>query len=145
MSILNTISGTISYKCDNGNLTHLTWGDAYKNAPEDVNVSKELQEYFKGQTKVFSSKLKPEGTTFQKKVWQALLNISYGEVKTYKDIADEVDSHPRAIGGAVGKNPIPIIIPCHRVVGSNGKMTGFSGGEGIKTKEILLKLEQENK
>lgn len=145
MAWLNTVSGMISFKEEGGCLTNLTWGDKYKNDPCSEHVQAELKEYFKGELKSFKTPLNPKGTTFQMKVWDALLNIPYGEVVSYKDIAIKVGSHPRAIGGAVGKNPIPIIIPCHRVVASDGKMCGFSGGEGISTKEILLKLENENK
>lgn len=144
MPLLKTKSGEISYQVKEGALTHLTWGNAYATGGEDLNVNLELNNYFAGNLKKFSLKLDPEGTSFQKKVWQALLEIPYGTLVTYKDIAKKVDSHPRAVGGAVGKNPIPIIIPCHRVVGSNGALTGFSAGSGLPTKEILIQHEQQN-
>jgi len=142
--LLKTKSGEISYQVKAGALTRLTWGNEYAKNCEDVNVSLELKNYFAGTLKKFNSKVEPEGTIFQKKVWQALLDIPYGTLVTYKDIAKKVNSHPRAVGGAVGKNPIPIIIPCHRVVGSNGALTGFSGGNGLPTKEILIQHEQQN-
>lgn len=134
---MQTPVGTLSVIEINGKVCALNWanGDMSKEA------KKQLDEYFNKQRKVFDFEYEINGTAFQKKVWKALLNIPYGTTKTYKDIAEEVGSHPRAIGGAVGANPIPIFIPCHRVVGSSGKMTGFSGGEGIPTKETLLKLE----
>tara|TARA_R110000868_G_scaffold189695_2_gene433062 strand:- start:107421 stop:107858 length:438 start_codon:yes stop_codon:yes gene_type:complete len=145
MASLNTISGVISFKEENGKLTHLTWGNTYSECPCSTQIINELGAYFTGNDKKFNIPLEPKGTAFQKKVWHYLLTIPYGALKTYKDVAIAVGSHPRAVGGAVGKNPIPIIIPCHRVVASNGKMCGFSGGEGIKTKEILLKHEQLHK
>ncbi len=134
---MQTPVGTLSVIEINGKVCALNWADGEMSK----NAEKQLDEYFNKQRKVFDFEYELEGTAFQKKVWKALLNIPYGTTKTYKDIAEEVGSHPRAIGGAVGANPVPIFIPCHRVVGSSGKMTGFSGGEGIPTKETLLKLE----
>jgi methylated-DNA-[protein]-cysteine S-methyltransferase len=144
MPTLQTPTGYLSYKSFNGKLLSLVWGDTYENQPEDFNISKELDLYFQGKLRDFSMQVLPEGTAYQQKVWQALLTIPYGEVRTYKDIAEQIGSHARAVGSAVGKNPIPIIIPCHRVLGSNGSLTGFSGGEGITTKKQLLDLEQNN-
>ena len=84
-----------------------------------------------------------EGTVFQKKVWQALLSIPFGETRSYRDIAEQVGNIKavRAVGAANGKNPISIIAPCHRVVGVNGKLVGFAGG--LNNKEILLGLEKQ--
>jgi methylated-DNA-[protein]-cysteine S-methyltransferase len=90
-----------------------------------------------GAVKLF--KLNPNGTGFQKLVWQALLDIPYGTLSSYGAIAKRLGSSPRAVGGAVGHNPISILIPCHRVVGSGGKLTGYAGGLDRKT--ALLKLE----
>ena len=91
---------------------------------------------------MFDLPLRPSGTQFQVAVCNAMLRIRYGEVRTYGEIAEDISSAPRAVGGACGRNPIPILIPCHRVVGANGKLTGFSGGEGVSTKRTLLTLEQ---
>lgn len=101
----------------------------------------QLQAYFQGERKSFDLKLNPQGTPYQKKVWQALQDIPFGEVATYKEIAIVTgnDKASRAVGMANGKNPIPIIIPCHRVIGSNGKLTGFAFGLGVKSQ--LLSLE----
>ena len=101
----------------------------------------ELEEYFEGKRKTFDIKLKPKGTEFQKKVWKELEKIPYGEIRNYKDIA-EACGNPRAsraVGMANNKNPLPIIIPCHRVIGSNGKLTGYAGG--LKIKAVLLRIE----
>lgn len=108
-------------------------------------IISQLNEYFKGERKHFDLPLKPLGTEFQKRVWKALMNIPYGETKSYKEIAIEVGSPKacRAVGSANNKNPIPIIIPCHRVIGSTGKLVGFAGG--LNLKEKLLNLEQKQK
>ena len=106
---------------------------------------KELEEYFKGKRKEFTVPCRPEGTDFQKRVWEALTRIPYGETRTYKEIAAEAGNPKasRAVGMANNKNPVPIIIPCHRVVGSDGRLTGYAGGLGVK--EFLLNLERENR
>ncbi len=102
----------------------------------------QLQAYFAGELLKFNLKLAPQGTAFQKLVWQALLTIPYGETRSYGEIAQCIGqpTASRAVGAANGLNPIPIIIPCHRVIGSTGKLVGFGGG--LATKEHLLKLEQ---
>ena len=104
-------------------------------------TEQQLQEYFSGKRKTFSLKLNPGGTEFQKKVWQALLTIPFGETKSYLELALQVGNRKacRAVGAANGKNPISIIIPCHRVIGRDGKLTGFAGG--LETKAQLLSLE----
>lgn len=110
-----------------------------------IQCKNQLQEYFEGKRKEFDLNIKfIKGTEFQISVWKALSNISYGEKVTYKSIAEKINNPKavRAVGGANNKNPIAIIIPCHRVVGSNGKMVGYAGGIGKK--EYLLKLEEKN-
>lgn len=105
----------------------------------------QLMEYFKGQRKTFDIPLKPQGTVFQMKVWKELLNIPYGETCTYKDIATRLGNPKacRAVGGANNKNPIMIIIPCHRVVGKNGDLVGYACGLDVKSK--LLEIEKETR
>lgn len=103
----------------------------------------QLQEYFGGKRQTFTLPLAPVGTVFQKKVWAALQTIPFGETRSYGQIAEHI-GHPtavRAVGGANGRNPISIIVPCHRVIGANGKLTGFAGG--LKTKAYLLNLEKQ--
>lgn len=104
-------------------------------------AEQQLNEYFEGRRKKFDLPLSPEGTEFQVKAWKALSSIPYGKVWSYGQQAEYLKSPKaqRAVGGANGKNPIPIIIPCHRVIGSTGKLTGFSGGMSMKV--YLLKLE----
>ncbi|WP_139891536.1 methylated-DNA--[protein]-cysteine S-methyltransferase [Bacillus sp. D386] len=101
----------------------------------------QLEEYFKGERQQFSVKLNPHGTPFQQSVWKELLQIPYGETRSYKQVAERIGnpSASRAVGMANNKNPIFIIVPCHRVIGSSGKLVGYGGG--IDIKERLLKLE----
>ncbi len=114
-------------------------------APRDddavADAAAQLDEYFRGQRRAFDLELAPRGTEFQLLCWRALQRIPYGETRSYADIAREIGrpAAVRAVGAANGANPIPIIIPCHRVVGSNGSLTGFGGG--LETKRWLLALE----
>lgn len=113
-----------------------------KTHPIILKTEKELSEYFLGKRKNFSVKLNFIGTDFQKKVWAALLTIPFGETRSYGQIASQI-SNPkasRAVGAAIGKNPVSIITPCHRVIGSSGKLTGFAGG--LEIKSYLLDLEK---
>ncbi len=102
----------------------------------------QLDEYFKGDRSEFTLKLKPPGTDFQKNVWQELLKIPFGQTTSYLHIATEIGNKKaiRAVGAANGQNRIPIIIPCHRVIGSDGSLIGFGGG--IWRKEWLLRHEK---
>jgi len=104
-------------------------------------VKEQLSAYFAGKLRDFDLKLTLHGTDFQKSVWRLLLEIPFGETRSYGDLANQLGSPgaSRAVGLANGSNPIPIIVPCHRVIGSTGKLTGFGGG--IETKQFLLELE----
>lgn len=104
-------------------------------------AAKQLDEYFAGDRIEFDLPLKPVGTPFQEQVWDTLTQIPYGETWSYGELARRIGKPKasRAVGAANGLNPIPVIIPCHRVIGSNGKLTGFGGG--LETKEFLLGLE----
>ena len=105
-------------------------------------AARQLQDYFDGQRTQFDLPLNPAGSEFRRKVWDALRRIPPGETRSYLDIAREIGCRsPRAIGQANGDNPIPIIIPCHRVVAADGSLGGYSGGEGPATKRYLLALE----
>ena len=109
--------------------------------PTLLSAEKELNEYFAGTRKTFSVALDMHGTFFQKQVWEALLAIPFGETRSYGQIATQLGNPKamRAVGAANGQNPIPIIVPCHRVIGANGKLTGFGGG--LEIKDQLLSLE----
>lgn len=103
---------------------------------------RQLDEYFAGMRTTFDLPLDPVGTAFQRDVWRALLTIPYGETRSYADIARAIGrpTATRAVGAANGRNPLPIVTPCHRVIGSNGTLTGFGGG--LPNKQLLLALEQ---
>lgn len=119
-------------------------GDTLKETEIIKQAILQLNEYLNGQRKFFELNLKPKGTEFQKKVWKALQNIPYGETRTYKQIAEAIENPKacRAVGMANNKNPIFIVIPCHRVIGTDGSLTGY--GAGLPIKEKLLSLEKNN-
>lgn len=106
-------------------------------------AAQQLEEYFSGRRRAFSVSIRPSGTPFQLSVWQALAGIPYGETVCYADIAVSIGNPKacRAVGMANNRNPLPIIVPCHRVVGKDGKLVGYAGG--LETKEWLLKLEKQ--
>jgi methylated-DNA-[protein]-cysteine S-methyltransferase len=110
--------------------------------PVIVETERQLGEYFAGKRKAFSVALDMRGTRFQKDVWEALLAIPFGETRSYGQLAKQLGNPraTRAVGAANGRNPISIIVPCHRVIGSSGKLTGFAGG--LETKAHLLSLEE---
>lgn len=114
------------------------------NEKELTEACRQLAEYFTGKRKHFELKLNPSGTEFQRQVLDELVRIPYGTTVSYSDIARRI-GRPRAVravGAANGRNPIPVVIPCHRVIGADGDLTGFGGG--LPTKEALLRLELEN-
>ena len=113
-----------------------------KETPVIKQAFSELSEYFSGQRKIFSVPIQPEGTPFQQKVWQTLQSIPYGEVRSYQEVAKTVGNFKasRAVGMANNHNPLPFFIPCHRVVGADGSLTGYAGGVDVKQK--LLQLEK---
>lgn len=114
-----------------------------ENAAVLDNAAAQLSEYFAGTRTSFDLPIAWEGTPFQQAIWRELQSIPFGKSVTYQELGESagVGKAPRAVGGAVGKNPVPIIVPCHRVLGASSKITGYSGGEGIPTKERLLALE----
>lgn len=120
-----------------------SFGEVEKNPEKNSMYKSALDSYFKGDLKKFNVPLNLKGTPFQIRVWNELIRIPYGEVRTYGDIAKFTNSSPRAIGQAVKRNPVPIVIPCHRVVSASG-IGGFGGqtaGKNIFTKKRLLEIE----
>lgn len=115
------------------------------NFDESNDIQKQLTEYEKGTRKTFELPLHLKGTDFQKLVWNALLEIPYGETRSYQEIAIRIGKPKalRAVGGACNRNPIGIIVPCHRVIGKNGSLTGYAGG--LSYKELLLNHEKDGK
>ncbi|MEF1291353.1 methylated-DNA--[protein]-cysteine S-methyltransferase [Vibrio sp. M260118] len=117
-------------------------GQYVENDPILTQAIKQLEEYFSGQRKTFDLPVSAIGTEFQNKVWHALTTIPYGETWSYQDLANAIGNPKavRAVGLANGKNPVSVIVPCHRVIGKSGKLTGYAGG--VETKAKLLELEQ---
>ena len=135
--------GPLTIHEDDGFLTSVDWTWS-KNQQETgllAMMRDQLTNYFDGALTDFSLPLAPTGTPFQHRVWKAMCDIPYGEVQSYGQIAKKLRSGPRAVGMACARNPLPIFIPCHRVVGANGTLTGYSGGTGLASKEYLLTLE----
>lgn len=144
---IDTPVGKMFLSSDGENITELKFGSCGKDFPDAVTekARAELEEYFAGTRKSFSVALKPKGTAFQKSVWAALCEIPYGKTASYGFIAEKIGNKKacRAVGMANNRNPIAIIIPCHRVVGANGSLTGYAGG--LDKKEFLLKLEAQRR
>lgn len=113
---------------------------ALGDSPVVTRALSQLNEYFNGNRRVLDFPVKTHGTAFQEAVWAQIAKIGFGEIRTYADIAAAIGKPlaARAVGGAVGSNPVPLVIGCHRVMGASGKITGFSGGDGIPTKRWLL-------
>lgn len=142
--------GTLTAACDGNAITGL-WlpGQKYYLAgaedavPGDAPVfwalERYLVAYFAGEAPKMDLPLAPQGSAYRQQVWRALLEIPYGQAVTYGQLAERVGGSPRSVGGAVGRNPISILIPCHRVVGSGGSLTGYAGG--LDAKRFLLRLE----
>ena len=144
---ISTPMGTLTAVEEDGALIRLDFG---KNEPAGAEYGetglltetrRQMAEYFSGKRREFTLPLAPRGTAFQMKVWNALSAIPYGQTRSYRDIALQIESPNavRAVGGANHNNPISIIIPCHRVIGANGSLTGYGGG--LDKKEALLALE----
>ena len=147
-TVLESPIGPLTLAEGDGCITHLLFGrdvpPGYAEGRSELlsRGALELTEYFAGKRREFSLPLAPSGTPFQQRVWAALRDIPYGETRTYKDIAIAAGCPRgfRAVGMANHNNPISIIIPCHRVVGADGKLTGYGGG--LDTKAYLLELEK---
>ena len=146
-----TIIGSLGIKDDGKNIIEIFFSK--EEIPRDLELKEsplikatmeQLQEYFEGKRKDFDIPMEAKGTEFQKSVWDQLLKVPYGETCSYGEIAKRIGNPKasRAIGMANNRNPISIIIPCHRVIGASGKLVGYGGGLDIK--ERLLKLEKEN-
>ena len=148
--IVDSPIGQLQLVAESGYVTELNWPACHRavalpsgNNDDVLSIAAdELGQFFLGSRRAFTTPINAQGTDFQPRVWKELLTIKWGETRTYKDVAMLVGlpKGARAVGAAIGRNPIPIFIPCHRVLGSSGALTGFSGGLPIK-KALLL---QEN-
>ena len=139
---LETIIGPVFVEELNGNVSKIGWHHVEldnQTSPVLEDALDQLKRYFAGELTAFDLPLAPAGSAFQQRVWSAMCEIPHGETWTYAELARRADTAARAVAGACGANPIPIIIPCHRVVASNGS-GGYSGRGGLKTKSALLDL-----
>lgn len=143
-----TTTVTLTLIADNNNLLRIDFGSQRpantieQTTPILALAAQQLEEYFHGLRRDFTIPLKANGTQFQQQVWQALTHIPYGMTHTYKELAETIGKPKasRAVGSACNRNPLPIIIPCHRVIGSSGSLTGYAGG--LELKAMLLKMEE---
>ncbi len=140
---MNSPLGSLTLFEERGALVAIEWGRApgSPSSPMLSEAVKQLDAYFDGRLRAFDLPLTPAGTAFQRTVWTLIRDIPHGATRTYGEFARALGTAPRPVGGACGRNPIPIVIPCHRVIGAGGRMTGYSGGEGVATKRALLRLE----
>jgi methylated-DNA-[protein]-cysteine S-methyltransferase len=140
---VDTPVGVLSLVERDGAIVAVHWGKAKQETetPLLAAAKAQLDGYFFCGLKNFELPLAPSGTNFDRQVWRAMLEIPWGRTKTYGEIAAALGGTARNVGTACGRNPIPIIIPCHRVVGADGAMIGYSGGAGVESKVALLALE----
>jgi methylated-DNA-[protein]-cysteine S-methyltransferase len=140
---LHSPVGELTLSEDDGAIVALDWGWGrdQEETPLLSEAKAQLNAYFDGSRKDFSLPLRPYGSQFQQDVWKEMLNIPYGKTMTYGEMAKKLKSAAQAIGGACGRNPIPIIIPCHRVLASGGKLGGYTADGGVEIKQALLQLE----
>ncbi len=144
---LHTPVGDLTVSEENGAIVAIDWGWGRDQAISSVlrDARKQLHEYFDGTRNTFDLPLAPTGSAYRQRVWRCLSDIPYGDVRSYREIAAVAGGSARSVGGANGHNPIPIVIPCHRVLASNGAggytIGGYSGGDGLDTKRYLLRLE----
>jgi len=126
-----------------GKIVALDWGTAVveSDTPVLAAAAQQLNAYFYCELRRFDLPLAPPGTAFQQAVWKAMQEIPYGKTRSYADLARQLESGPRAIGGACGRNPMPILIPCHRVLASGDRIGGYTSPGGLETKRFLLHLE----
>ncbi len=139
---LHTPLGDITLSALDDAIVALDWGWSSMHTPSPLleRVCDWLNGFFDGDTDAPDVPLRPDGTDFQKRVWHAMAAIPSGQTRSYGELAGELDSAAQAVGNACGANPIPILIPCHRVVSARG-LGGYSGGDGLSTKTALLRLE----
>ena len=140
---LDTDTGALTVSEEDGAIVGVSWrrGPAATDSPLLQEAARQLRAYFAGARRDFDLPLKPHGSDFQRAVWQEMLKIPYGETRSYGDLARATGGIARAVGTACGANPIPILIPCHRILAADRQLGGFSGGKGPATKAFLLSLE----
>ncbi len=134
--------GTLTLTEENGAIVSIAWGRAAgrNGSPLLAEAARQIEAYFAGEMADFDLPLMPAGSAFEQRVWAAMRRIPYGKTQCYGELAAAIGSAARAVGGACGRNPIPVVIPCHRVLAKAG-LGGYSGQGGLDTKQTLLSLE----
>ena len=147
-AVLATPTGPLRVSADDTAIVRITWVDDDEAGAGDAaghpllaRAAEQLTAYFAGERRGFDLPVAPAGSDFQQRVWAEMLTIPWGKTQTYGDLARRLAVMPQPIGQACGDNPIPVMIPCHRVVAADGKLGGFSGGRGVETKLALLRHE----
>ncbi|HEY3919865.1 MAG TPA: methylated-DNA--[protein]-cysteine S-methyltransferase [Stellaceae bacterium] len=140
---LDSPLGRLTVFEQDGKITAVVWGDksAGPATPLLQDAKRQLLAYFAGKRHDFDLPLAPEGTADERRIWQAMAAIPYGETRSYGEIGRDLQIEPRAVGRACARNPLPILLPCHRVTGAEGELVGYSGSGGTETKRKLLQLE----
>ena len=140
---IDTPLGPLSITEQEGMIAAIGWRNFQPDSPTPLlqESAGQITDYFAGTRKSFDLPLNPAGTEFQQRVWKRMSEIPYGETLSYGELAQAIGTSPRPVGTACGRNPIPVIIPCHRVLAADQKIGGYTGGAGIKTKAFLLDLE----
>jgi methylated-DNA-[protein]-cysteine S-methyltransferase len=140
---LHTPVGDLTVSAEEEEIVAVDWGWGRDQGATKIlrEAKKQLDAYFDGRLRNFDLPLAPAGTSFQQQVWRAMCKIPYGETATYGVLAARLKSSARSVGTACGRNPLPILIPCHRVVAAGNRLGGYSGNGGVKTKTALLRLE----
>lgn len=139
---IDTPTGPVTIEEADGAIVRIAWtpGRAPTKPPTPLlaEAERQIEAYFRREQQTFDLPIRVEGTALERGVWEAMRAIPWGETRTYGDLAAALGSNARVVGTACGRNPVPIVIPCHRVVGAEGALTGFSGGRGVATKAALL-------
>ena len=141
--VLESPLGPLTLTEDGHSIVTLAWGAApsTRGTPLLSRAAEQLEEYFAGGRSAFDLPLNPAGSPFRRRVWSQMRRIPFGQTMSYGALAKRLGTAARAVGGACGANPIPILIPCHRVLAGGGRIGGYSGGRGVDTKRFLLALE----
>jgi len=140
---LSSPLGRLTLFEEGGAITALVWGGKSAGDPSRLltDAKRQLTAYFAGKRKTFALPLAPEGSVTERRIWALMAEIPYGQTRSYGELARELELSPRTIGRACARNPLPILLPCHRVVAADGDLGGYSGEGGVETKRKLLQLE----
>ena len=141
-TVVSTPVGFLSLREEDGAVVEVRWGAATRTgdsgSPVLTRARRWIEDYFSGRFRPVDFPLHPGGTPFQRKVWRVLTHIAPGKTASYGDVANTLGTSPRAVGNACAANPLPLVVPCHRILAGGGGLGGYSGGHGLSTKRALL-------